>query len=306
MTAADPERAFDDTGGALDTISAPPSPEQVSGKFVQAGGVRIHYGEAGEGPPLICLHGTGPGASGWSNFSRNVDALSRRHRTILVDLPRFGRSDKVAIEGPRLTYLSGVIRAFMDALGIDRASLIGSSMGGQVALKLAIDSPERVDRLVVVGPAVMDHSVFTPMPTECLRLIAGYYKDGGPTLDKMRRLLHTLVYDPASVPEEVVQERYRASVEPEVLAANRGPRWARQPIDRELDRVLAPTLIVWGQDDRASALDHGLLMLKKLPDARLHVFARCGHQAQSEHAEEFNRLVLHFLAGGQADAPART
>lgn len=274
----------------------------VSGKFVQAAGARIHYGEAGQGPPLICLHGTGPGSSGWSNYRRNVGALSTRFRTILPDLPRFGRSDKVAVEGPRLTYLSGVIRGFMDALGIDRASFIGSSMGGQVALKLAIDSPDRVDRLVVIGPAVMDHSVFTPMPTECLRLIADYYKDGGPSREKMRRLLHTLVYDPANAPEEVVEERYQASAEPEVVAANSGPRWLRQPIDQELDRVLAPTLILWGQDDRASALDHGLLMLRKLPDARLHVFARCGHQAQSEHPEEFNRLVLHFLSE-RSDAP---
>jgi 4,5:9,10-diseco-3-hydroxy-5,9,17-trioxoandrosta-1(10),2-diene-4-oate hydrolase len=107
------------------------------------------------------------------------------------------------------------------------------------------------------------------------------------------------------VPDEVVEERYQQSIDPEVLAANRGPRWARQPIDQELDRVLAPTLIVWGQDDRASALDHGLLMLRKIPDARLHIFAKCGHQAQSEHAEEFNRLVLHFLAGEAAGAPRR-
>ena len=127
--------------------------EKVLGHFAQAGAVRIHYGEAGAGPPVICLHGTGPGADAWANFRLNAGALADRHRTLLVDLPRFGRSEKVVVKGPRLDYLSGAIRAFMDALGIERAHFVGNSMGAQVALKIAIDTPERVGRMVLVAPA---------------------------------------------------------------------------------------------------------------------------------------------------------
>jgi 4,5:9,10-diseco-3-hydroxy-5,9,17-trioxoandrosta-1(10),2-diene-4-oate hydrolase len=270
--------------------------EKVLGNFAQAGAVRIHYGEAGAGPPVICLHGTGPGADAWTNFRLNAGALADHHRTLLVDLPRFGRSEKVVVKGPRLDYLSGAIRAFMDALGLERAHFVGNSMGGQVALKLAIDTPERVGRMVLVAPAPIGHSVFGPMPTETVRMIADYYGGEGPSYEKMRLLMRSLVYDPASLSEEVVRARYQASVDPETIAANKGPHWAHQSLEHELDRARCPVLLVWGQDDRASPLDHALVMLRRMPRARLHVFGRCGHSVQLEHPAEFNRLALDFLA----------
>ena len=270
--------------------------DKLFGRFVQAGEVRVHYGEAGEGHPVICLHGTGPGANAWANFRLNAGALADRYRTLLVDLPRFGRSEKVVVRGPRLDFLSGVMRALMDALGIERAHFVGNSMGGQVAIKLAIDAPERVGRMVLVAPAPIGHSVFAPMPTETVRMIADYYAGEGPSLEKMRLLMRSLVYDPGSLSEELIRERYQASIEPEVIAANRGPHWAHQSLEHELDRARCPILLVWGQDDRASPLDHGLVMLRKMAQARLHVFARCGHSVQLEYPEEFNRLALDFLA----------
>ena len=270
--------------------------EKTFGQFAQAGDVRIHYGEAGEGHPVICLHGTGPGANAWANFRLNAGVLADHHRALLVDLPRFGRSEKVVVRGPRLDYLSGVIRAFMDATGIARAHFVGNSMGGQAAIKVAIDAPERVGRMVLVAPAPIGHSVFAPMPTETVRMIADYYAGEGPSYEKMRLLMRSLVYDPASLSEAAIRERYEASIAPEVVAANKGPHWAHQSLEHELDRARCPTLLVWGQDDRASPLDHGLVMLRKMPQARLHVFARCGHSVQLEHPEEFNRLTLDFLA----------
>lgn len=269
--------------------------QDVSGKFLQAGDLRMHYGEAGQGDPLVCLHGTGPGASAWSNFRCNVDALAGQFRTFLVDLPGFGASQKVQVSAPRLSFLSAAIRAFLNAAGIDRAHFIGNSMGAQVAMKLAVDSPERVGRLVLVGPAVMAHSLLTPMPTEVVRMISEYYAGDGPSLEKMRRIMQALVYDHESVTEEEIRERYQASVDPEVLETRKGPHWARQSLDQDLDRVLAPSLVVWGQDDRASPFDHALLMLRRMPDARLVVLPRCGHSVQAERAEEFNSLALNFL-----------
>lgn len=276
--------------------------EKLFGHFVQAGGVRVHYGEAGIGHPVICLHGTGPGANAWANFRPNAAALAGRYRTLLVDLPRFGRSEKVVVKAPRLDYLSGVIRAFMDALDLERAHFVGNSMGAQVAIKLAIDTPDRVGRMVLVAPAPIAHSVFGPMPTETVRMIAEYYGGAGPSLEKMRLLMRSLVYDPASLSEALIRERYEASIDPEVLAVNTGPHWAHQSLEHELDKARCPTLLVWGQDDRASPLDHALVMLRKMPQAHLHVFARCGHSVQLEHPEAFNRLALDFLAERAAGA----
>jgi 4,5:9,10-diseco-3-hydroxy-5,9,17-trioxoandrosta-1(10),2-diene-4-oate hydrolase len=273
----------------------------VTEQFARVGDLSICYAEAGAGDPVICLHGTGPGASGVSNFAGNIGALAGRYRVIVPDLPRFGRSSKVVITQPRLDYLSGVIRALMDELGLDRAHFVGNSMGGQVALKLAIDTPDRAGRLVLVAPAPLRHSVFTPMPADAVRQIAGYYRGEGPSREKMRLLLTSLVANPANVTEELIQQRYDASIDPEVLAVNAGPPWAVQALDDELERATAPVLLVWGIEDRASPFDQAITMLRRLPDARLHVFARCGHSVQLEYPDEFNRLALGFLAGTPAD-----
>lgn len=270
--------------------------ESVFGHFTDAGGVRIHHGDAGSGEPVLMLHGTGPGSNAWNNFRLNVDALAARFRVLPVDLPRFGRSAKVALPGPRLDVLSGVVRDLLDALELDWAHIVGNSMGAQVALKLAIDSPDRLGRLVLVAPAALSRSAVVPMPTEVVRMIAGYYADEGPSVEKMRQLMRALVYDPASVTDEAVAERYEESVRPDVIAVNQGPHWAHQSLEADLGRVAAPTLLIWGQDDRASPIDHALILLRALPDARLHVIARCGHSAQVERADEFNELALGFLS----------
>jgi 2-hydroxy-6-oxonona-2,4-dienedioate hydrolase len=271
--------------------------ETATSRFVQAGDVRIHYNDVGSGEPVIMLHGTGPGASSWSNFHHNVSAFSERFRALLVDMPQYGKSQKVVIEGGRLTYTSRVLRDFMDAMGVERAHFVGNSMGGQVAIKLAIDAPERVDKLVVIGSNPVSYSLFSPMPLEGIKHIAGYYRgEGGPSLDKLRRLFQTILYDQSFLDEEVLRERYEASIDPEVVELMSRTPPANQDLTAELHQMKAPCLIIWGADDRLGALDVGLLMLRRFPNARMHIFNRCGHWAQVEHAEAFNRLVIDFLA----------
>jgi 2-hydroxy-6-oxonona-2,4-dienedioate hydrolase len=251
----------------------------------------------GSGDPVIMLHGTGHGASSWSNFLNNVQAFSERYRAVLVDMPQYGKSQKVVIEGGRLTYTSKVLRDFMDALGIERAHFVGNSMGGQVAIKLAIDAPERVDKLVVIGSNPVSYSLFSPMPLEGIKHIAGYYRgEGGPSLDKMRRLFQTILFDQRFATEDAIRERYEASIEPDVVELMTRTPPANQDLSPELHLMKAPCLIVWGADDRFGALDVGLLMLKRFPNARMHIFNRCGHWAQVEHADAFNRLVIDFLS----------
>jgi len=266
-------------------------------KFVTAAGVRIHYNELGSGYPLICIHGGGPGANSWSNFRNNMDAFAPKYRALLLDMPQFGESEKVVITEGRLTYIARVLADFMAQLAIEKTHFIGNSMGGQAAIKLAIDHPHRVDHLVVIGSTPMRHSIFTPMPVEGVKMIMKYYTGAGPSRDKMRDLLQTLVYNTSLITEEMVEERYKASADPETveLFMRRQPPLQVEDLSGEMEKVAAKTLIVWGQDDRFGALDIGLTMLRKFQNARMHIFSKCGHWAQVEYADDFNRLVLDFL-----------
>jgi 2-hydroxy-6-oxonona-2,4-dienedioate hydrolase/4,5:9,10-diseco-3-hydroxy-5,9,17-trioxoandrosta-1(10),2-diene-4-oate hydrolase len=276
-----------------------PRSQEPESKFVKAGKLNIHYHEVGEGYPLICVHGAGPGATGWSNFQGNVGDLSRHFRALLIDMPQHGKSDKPVIQGSRQSFLANSIRDFMDALGIDKAHFIGNSMGGQAALKLAIDYPERVNRLVVIGSgAIKAGSIFQPMPLEAIRNISNYYKGEGPTPAKMRQVLESLVYDRSFVTDGLVQERFEASNHPQLVELfGKQPAAPQDDLYADLPNVKAKTLIVWGQDDRAGALDVGLLMLRRIPDARMCIFSKCGHWAHVEHRDEFDRMVIHFFMG---------
>ena len=263
--------------------------------FVQAGGVRLHYNDIGAGSAVVCVHGGGPGASGWSNFKQNVPALSAKYRLLLVDMPQFGRSEKVVIQEGRLTYVARVLKDFLDRLGIAKAHFIGNSMGAQTALKFAIDYPDRIDRLVALGNGAVTQTVLTPRPTEGVKLIQAFYKGAGPTREKLRRLIETLVYDSSFLTDALLEQRFAAANDPETVAL-----WSKNPPPNEdigalLGKVACRTLLIWGIEDRFSPIEGGLALLKRLKDARLHVFAQCGHWAQVEKAREFDRLVLDFL-----------
>lgn len=269
----------------------------LASRTVDAGGVRIHYAEVGHGPPLICLHGGGPGADSISTFRANTDALSGAFRVLLVDLPRFGASEKAVTAAPRLTFYARALQEFMAATGLAQAHFLGNSMGGQAAMKLAIEAPSRVGAVAVIGSTPIGGAGLSPLPAEGVRLLLQYYQGDGPSPARMRQLLETLVYDPALITDAVVQERYQASVAPDVLAMHAAGQPQPQPefLDGQLDRLTAPTLLVWGADDRAGPIELALRMLRQLPAAQLHVFNRCGHWAQAEHPDTFNALVTDFF-----------
>lgn len=270
--------------------------DEIGGRHVDAGGLRLYINDIGTGYPVICLHGGGPGASGWSNFKQNVAAISARYRMILIDMPNFGRSQMTATPEGRLTHCANAIRALMDVLGIRRAHFIGNSMGAQSIIKFAIDSPDRIDRLVALGNNAFQHGFFMPRPAEGIKMIADYYRGEGPTRQKMKALIQTLVYDSSFLTDAIVEERYQASAIPEAVAL-----WSKSPpksedISHLLAGVRCPTLFVWGAEDRFSSLDSGLTMVKLFKDAEMHIFPRCGHWAQVERADDFNALALDFFA----------
>lgn len=277
---------------------------ESTSRTAQAGAIRLHYHEAGEGPVLVLLHGGGPGASAWSNWKQNLEAFSGRFRTLLVDQPGYGRSDKPVVRGGMWAYYAGAVRDLLDTLGIARASLIGNSLGGGTALKLAIDHPDRVDRLVLMGPAGGMLPIFSAWPSEGLRTLLSFYAPPGPSREKMQAIIEALTFDPSKVDPDVLEERYLAAVDPEAMATAQAVFRAVQSGEavmvaeelwRDLHRIPHRTLITWGREDRVLPLDGALFMTRYIRDARLHVFPNCGHWAQVEHRVEFERLVGDFL-----------
>jgi pimeloyl-ACP methyl ester carboxylesterase len=274
----------------LDTLS-----EEGTSRHAQAGPYHVHYHEAGHGPAVVMLHGGGPGATAWSNFSGNIGPFAERHRTLLVDLLGFGRTESVVFDTePATTVRARALRDLMDTLGIERASFVGNSMGGTTAMAFAVDFPERTARLVLVGAAGLTRTVFAPQPTEGHRRLAEAGAD--PSVETMQALADTMLFDPSLLPRAVLEERVQAARnEPHRQAAARSTAPWRDQTD-EFSRIAARTLIVWGREDRVNPLEIGLQLLRDIPDSRLHVFRSCGHWAQIEHRTEFNRIALDFLA----------
>lgn len=278
---------------------------QLIERTVAVAGKPVFVAETGTGPAVVMLHGGGPGASGVSNYSRNIDALATHFRVIVPDMPGYGRSAKGVDQSDPFGYLADTIRGLIDELGIDTAHLIGNSYGGSAALRLALDTPHRVGKLVLMGPGGIGTT--RGLPTAGLNSLLSYYRGGGPSRDKLATFIRTyLVYDGDSVPEELIDLRYRASIDPEVIAnpplrRPSGPTALRTlwrmdlTRDRRLKTLTTPTLVLWGRDDKVNRPTGGPTLLNLLPNADLVMTCHTGHWMQWERAELFNRLAIEFL-----------
>ncbi len=261
----------------------------------------LHYHEAGDGPPLLLLHGSGPGVSGWANFSGNLALFARHFRTLVLDLPGFGRSHPV--DGSPVLHAPGAVLAFLDGLGIDRLAMLGNSLGGGVVAGLAATNPERVSRLVTLGGVGVPF--FSPLPPEGIIRLVEFVED--PTRDRLLRWMRSMVFDPAVLTEEFVEARWVAASDPEALVAIRSiystkmlevlrPLMLGNPATLgNLVKIQAPTLLTWGRDDRVTPLDGAIAPLRLIPRCELHVFPDCGHWAMIERKDEFESVVLSFL-----------
>jgi 4,5:9,10-diseco-3-hydroxy-5,9,17-trioxoandrosta-1(10),2-diene-4-oate hydrolase len=279
-------------------------------RFAEAAGMRLHYHEAAPagqsgGTPVVMLHGGGPGASAWSNFGRNLPVFADRFRTLMVDQPGFGRSAKPAVTGNYFTFAAGAVGGLLDELGIDRVHLVGNSLGGGTAMRFALRFPERAGRLVLMAPGGLGLNVFAPDPTEGVQRLMEFAAPPGPSREKMAAFLRTLVFDQRLVTDELVDERYAAASDPDAIAAMASmgasfydPACAEDGmLWREAHRLRRPVLLIWGREDRVNPLDGALVALKLIRRAQLHVFGGCGHWAQLEKFDEFNRLAIRFLEG---------
>jgi 2-hydroxy-6-oxonona-2,4-dienedioate hydrolase/4,5:9,10-diseco-3-hydroxy-5,9,17-trioxoandrosta-1(10),2-diene-4-oate hydrolase len=271
-----------------------------------AGGQDIFVAEAGAGAPVVLLHGGGPGASGLSNYARNVDVLAREYRVIVPDMPGYGRSTKDVDRRDPFGSLADAIRGLLDELGIARAALVGNSYGGACALRLALDTPDRVSGLVLMGPGGIGTT--RALPTAGLNSLLGYYGGDGPSREKLEAFIRDyLVFDGAAVPDELIDLRYQASIDPEVVAnpplrRPSGPLALRTLLrmdftrDRRLAHLRTPTLVVWGQQDKVNRPDGARMLAERMPNCEVLEVPDAGHWVQWERAELFNDAVRAFLA----------
>ncbi|BBY64521.1 4,5:9,10-diseco-3-hydroxy-5,9,17-trioxoandrosta-1(10),2-diene-4-oate hydrolase [Mycolicibacterium helvum] len=267
--------------------------------------MRLHFHEAGVGNPrtVVLLHGGGPGASSWSNFSRNIGVLAKYFHVLAVDQPGYGHSDKHAEHEQYNRYSATALLNLFDHLKIERADLIGNSLGGGTAVRFALDNPKRAGRLVLMGPGGLSVNLFAPDPTEGVKLLGRFTAD--PTRENMEKFLRIMVYDQKLITEELIEERFAIASTPESLAAARamGKSFAGADFElgmmwRDVYKLRQRVLLIWGREDRVNPLDGALVAVKQIPRVQLHVFGQCGHWAQLEKFDEFNKLTVDFLGGG--------
>jgi 2-hydroxymuconate-semialdehyde hydrolase len=265
------------------------------GESIDVGGIRTNYIIAGEGEPLILLHGSGPGVTAFANWRGVIPDFAQHFRCFAPDTLGFGYTDLPAeIQGFDMDRWIAHLTGFMNALGIERAHFIGNSYGGALTLALAARHPEKVARMVLMGAAGL------PFPiTEGLAKVWGYQ----PSLEAMRDLMTTFAFDPALVKEEIVASRYHASIRSGAQEAFSSlfpeprQRWldALATPEDDLRALPHPALIVHGREDvivpwRISQRYHELIA-----NSELHVFGQCGHWTQIEKRERFVELVTPFL-----------
>jgi pimeloyl-ACP methyl ester carboxylesterase len=264
------------------------------GTTVDAGGLKTNYLEAGSGPDVVLIHGSGPGVTSYANWRLVIPALAERFHVVAPDMAGFGFSERPADAKYGVQLWADQVIGLMDTLGIANASMVGNSFGGAIALRAASQHPERVDKLVLMGSMGVDFPI-----TEGLERVWGYE----PSFENMRGVLDVFAHNRELVPDELAEVRFRASTQPgfqESFAAMfpaPRQRWveAMRTPDDEIAKLRHKTLIVHGREDKVIPVQTSFDLFKLIDNADLHVFGNCGHWSQIEKSAEFNRLVADFI-----------
>jgi pimeloyl-ACP methyl ester carboxylesterase len=275
------------------------SPED---RYIKVGNVNTRYWAAGDkGSAIILVHGLGGFAENWIY---NITPLARQHRVFVPDLVGFGRTDKVPLTRDILDLVK-FINDFMETMNIKKASLVGNSLGGGLALQFAIDYPEKVEKLVLVDNAGMGRDVINDFKVCSIPVIGELLIR--PDLKSTAQTWKKIVYDPALVTPELTEMACGIISQPgakkALLATIRagiglgGQRTILvNNILSRLETIKVPTLVIWGKEDKIIPVAHAQITKEKIPGARLEIFDHCGHMPQLEHPDRFNKLVLDFLA----------
>lgn len=262
----------------------------VAEKYVDLSHGSTRYLEAGTGEPTILLHGVGFTAGGDSWFL-NIGPLSEKVRVLAVDFLGWGLGDRLDLEYS-FAYLVDFVREFQDALGIAKSNIVGHSMGGWIASAFAYESPNRVNKLVLVASG-----------GTATRTLPSMTEFKPPSRDDLRARLQKTVKAPNVDLDQLAGEQAKRTEIPDAVPAyqkilnhmNNPLTRARYNTLRRLPFITAPTLVVWGRQDSTNALEMGENTAKLIPSAKLVVLEDCDHFVPTEKPDEFNRALLEFL-----------
>ena len=275
--------------------------------WVEVGGLRVHYLASGEGngAPVLLLHGGGYDSASLS-YGPSICSISRYHRTFAPDWPGYGESDKPTTEYSTEYYVKFLGR-LMDALGLERAVLVGVSLGGAISLGFALQSPGRVYKLVLVDSHGLGGEVPWRTISWALVRLPLLNKAIWAIMGRSRRMvgwsLRAVFHDPGNITADLVDEVYQITKKPEAARAWRS--WQRNEIRWDglhtnfvgrLHEVAVPTLILHGAEDRFVPVAWARRAHQLIEDSELHVLPRCGHWLPREKPEEFEHVVSSFLA----------
>lgn len=268
--------------------------EANSSKRIQTKNWDIHYHEAGQGAPLVLVHGGGPGASGWSNFHPNIAFFAQHFHVYAIDLPGWGKSQSVTYDQRNN---SGVLAEFIETLGLGKVAIVGNSMGGSSCMRLAYERPELLTHLVTLGSSAGVPNLFDAAGlTEGVKALEAAYFHPGP--ETMRNFIATMTYDSSHVTDAFVEERVKATTGnmDHVAGWISGHGKTMVPVDpKRLSEIQIPTLHIHGRDDRTVNYAAALNLCRHITNSRALIVNRCGHWVQLEHSHEFNRSVLSFI-----------
>ncbi len=265
------------------------------GKSVMAAGLKTNYLEAGEGEPVILIHGSGPGVTAYANWRLTIPVLAQKYRVLAPDIAGFGYTERKPDQQYDLDFWVRHLTEWMDAVGVKKARFVGNSFGGALTVAIAARQPQRVERFVLMGAAGVDFEL-----TPALEAVWGYE----PSIENMRKVVMSFAYDAAMMTDDLVRSRYEASVRPgyqesfsRMFAAPRQRHiQALATPEDDIRKITQPALILHGRDDAVVPPSNSLKFHSLLKNSDLHMFGKCGHWTQIERKDDFTRLVLDFFA----------
>lgn len=264
------------------------------GKMIPVGeGCELHVNVIGEGYPVVLIHGSGPGASGWSNFKQNIPQLvARGYKCVVPDLLGYGYSSKPNTDYTLDLFVGTLIEA-LKALGIERCALIGNSMGGTISMKMALVVPDMVERLVVMAPGGL-YPLERYLETEGIkRMLPVLTSPGGLTRQALREVFTFMFHDASLLNDQLIEERYTiAQLQNDAVYK----RWTIPSLVEEISAIHQPLLGLWGMNDMFCPVESALILMNRVSHARMILQTDCGHWFQVEQKALFEKEVLGFLA----------
>jgi len=262
---------------------------------IQTGSFKTNYHDYGTGDPVLLIHGSGPGVSSWANWSRVLPKLSARRRVLAIDMLGFGYTERPADIKFSMEIWAQQAADFIDAMGLEKVDVVGNSFGGALTLALAVNYPEKIRKIVLMGSMGVNFPI-----SKGLYEVWGYQ----PSPENMYKMLNLFVYNKAIATKELAQMRYEASILPgfqeSYSAMFPEPRQnsvaAMAKYEDKISSINKPALIIHGRDDQVIPVEASHTIFSMLDDAQLHIFGHCGHWTQIEQTDRFVSLVDNFLA----------